>query len=99
MADVDFHQSSRLFFSANRGCGHHRRRPFRHVGCVLLARGGLQITLTDLHQVYPPDFRAEQLVGTQVEMLQRLDVLDFLVHDAVRAERAVITRGADLLVA
>jgi len=60
---------------------------------VLLGRSGLRVALIDLHHRYPPDFRAEQLVGAQAEMLQRLGLLDILVRDVLRAERAVAARA------
>ena len=60
---------------------------------VLLGRSGLRVALIDVHQLYPPDFRAEQLVGAQVEMLCRMGLLDVLVRDVLPAERAVATRA------
>jgi len=60
---------------------------------ALLGRSGLRVALIDLHHLYPPDFRAEQLVGAQAGMLQRLGLLDSLVRDVLRAEWAVATRG------
>ena len=60
---------------------------------ILLGRSGLRVVLIDPHHLYPPDFRAEQLVGTQVETLRRMGLLDILVRDVVPAERAVATRA------
>ena len=59
---------------------------------VLLGRRGFQVALVDLHHRYPPDFRAEQLVGAQVEVLRHMELLDILVQDVRPAERAVATR-------
>ncbi|MDQ2804546.1 MAG: FAD-dependent monooxygenase [Pseudomonadota bacterium] len=42
------------------------------VAAIVLGRAGHTVTLVDLHTVYPPDFRAEQLVGGQIEMLRSL---------------------------
>jgi 2-polyprenyl-6-methoxyphenol hydroxylase-like FAD-dependent oxidoreductase len=64
---------------------------------VLLGRSGLRVALVDLHQNYPPDFRAEQLVGAQVEMLRQLGLLDILVRDVVPAERAVSVRAGRIV--
>ncbi len=46
---------------------------------AVLGRAGLDVLVIDRHAVYPPDFRAEQLVGRQTEMLRRLDLLDGIV--------------------
>lgn len=60
---------------------------------ILLGRSGLRVALIDLHHRYPPDFRAEQLVGAQADMLQRLGLLDSLVRGVPQAERAVAARA------
>ncbi len=46
---------------------------------AVLGRTGLDVSLVDRHAVYPPDFRAEQLVGDQTDMLRRLGLLDGIV--------------------
>lgn len=63
------------------------------LAAILLGRANLRVALIDVRDVHPPEFRAEQLVGEQVEVLRRLGVLDILVHDLVPAERAVATKA------
>jgi 2-polyprenyl-6-methoxyphenol hydroxylase-like FAD-dependent oxidoreductase len=63
------------------------------LAAILLGRAGLNVSLVDRSAVYPPDFRAEQLVGYQVEMLAKLGLLDIVVADTVPADRAVCIRG------
>ena len=38
---------------------------------AMLGRAGFRVVLVDPHAVYPPDFRAEKLDGTQVAMLRK----------------------------
>lgn len=59
------------------------------LAAILLGRNGINVALVDRAAVYPPDFRAEQLVGYQVEMLARLALLDIVAGDTVPAEQAV----------
>jgi 2-polyprenyl-6-methoxyphenol hydroxylase-like FAD-dependent oxidoreductase len=47
----------------------------------LLARQGLQIAIIDLTAEHPEEFRAEQIVGEQVEILRTLQLLDRIVED------------------
>jgi 2-polyprenyl-6-methoxyphenol hydroxylase-like FAD-dependent oxidoreductase len=47
----------------------------------LLARQGLQIAIIDLAAEHPEEFRAEQIVGEQVEILRALQLLDRIVGD------------------
>lgn len=61
------------------------------LAAILLSRSSLKVALIDLHDVYPADFRAEQLVGSQVSMLSRLDLLDSVVGNVTPAEKAVAT--------
>ncbi len=63
------------------------------LAAILLGRTGVRVALIDRAEVYPPDFRAEQLVGYQVEMLARLGLLEIVVGDTVPAERAVGVRA------
>jgi 2-polyprenyl-6-methoxyphenol hydroxylase-like FAD-dependent oxidoreductase len=63
------------------------------LAAVLLGRAGKQVALIDLHHRYPPDFRAEQLVGVQTEVLRRLGLLDILVGNVAPVSRAVATRA------
>ncbi len=63
------------------------------LAAILLGRRGLQVALVDRHDTYPRDFRAEQLVGSQVETLSRLELLDSLVQGEMPAECAIATRA------
>nr|WP_294554231.1 NAD(P)/FAD-dependent oxidoreductase [uncultured Rhodopila sp.] len=63
------------------------------LAAILLGRAGVSVALIDRAAVYPPDFRAEQLVGYQVEMLARLGLLEIVIGDTVPAERAVGIRA------
>ena len=62
------------------------------LAAILLGRRGLRVSLIDPHEVYPVDFRAEQLVGEQVEVLDRLGLRDVLVGNLVPAAGAVASR-------
>lgn len=46
---------------------------------AVLSRAGLDVVLVDRHAAYPPDFRAEQIVGPQADALCRLGLLDGIV--------------------
>ena len=67
------------------------------LAAVLLGRAGFQVALIDLHHLYPPDFRAEQLVGEQVEVLRQLGLLDMLVRDVRPVEQAVAIRAGRIV--
>ncbi len=49
------------------------------IAASLLARKGHSVALIDRHTTYPPDFRAEQLVGDQTAKLARLGVFKGIV--------------------
>ncbi|MDR3535854.1 MAG: FAD-dependent monooxygenase [Acetobacteraceae bacterium] len=59
---------------------------------TLLARAGRSVALIDLHPVYPPDFRAEQLVGEQITQLAELGLLDAIVDGRRPVMHAVAAR-------
>src|SRR4051812_38551407 len=46
---------------------------------TLLGRAGRSVAAIDQHAAYPPDFRAEQLVGEQASQLERLGLLKDIV--------------------
>jgi 2-polyprenyl-6-methoxyphenol hydroxylase-like FAD-dependent oxidoreductase len=62
------------------------------LAAVVLARAGHDVALIDLHALYPPDFRAEQLVGGQIDLLRGLGVLEGLVGSVAPAGCAVDAR-------
>jgi 2-polyprenyl-6-methoxyphenol hydroxylase-like FAD-dependent oxidoreductase len=59
---------------------------------ILLARAGIETTVIDAHEVYPQDFRAEQVVGEQVTVLIQLGLLDVVVGGAAPIHRATASR-------
>lgn len=59
---------------------------------TLLARGGIHVTVIDPHEIYPPDFRAEQVVGEQVTALARLGLADLVLGSSAPINRAVASR-------
>ena len=46
---------------------------------AVLSRAGCSVVVVDRHAVYPADFRAEQLVGSQTDAYRRLGLLDGIV--------------------
>lgn len=63
------------------------------LAAILLGRLGFSVALIDIHETYPPDFRAEQLVGYQVQMLSKLGLLEIVAGDALPAKQAIATRA------
>ncbi len=59
------------------------------LAAVLLGRAGYDVALIDRHVEYPPEFRAEQLVGVQIDALRRLRVLDALVAGVPQIDHAI----------
>lgn len=68
---------------------------------TLLARAGRSVAMIDLHASSPPDFRAEQVVGQQATLLDRLGLLQEVmagvrpVGHAVAAHRGRIIGRVD----
>ena len=62
------------------------------LAAVLLGRAGHPVTLVDRHREYPPEFRAEQLVGSQTDALRRLGVFEALVAGVPRIDHAIAAR-------
>ncbi len=58
------------------------------VAAALLGRAGVDVLVVDRHAVYPPDFRAEQLVGDQTDALNRLGLLEGIVGKTRRVPSA-----------
>ena len=58
------------------------------VAAAVLGRTGLNVLIIDRHAIYPPDFRAEQLVDDQPAALRRLGLLDGIVGKSRRAAGA-----------
>ena len=62
-----------------------------------LGRAGRATMLVDPHAVYPPDFRAEKLDGTQVAILRRTGVGDAVLRTATHDGETWIARFSRLL--
>jgi 2-polyprenyl-6-methoxyphenol hydroxylase-like FAD-dependent oxidoreductase len=62
------------------------------LAAVLLGRAAHDVALIDRHDEYPPEFRAEQLLGSQVDALRRLGVFDALVAGVPRIDHAIAAR-------
>ena len=62
------------------------------LAAVLLGRAGYDVTVVDRHREYPPEFRAEQLVGSQADALGRLGVFEALVAGVPRIDHAIAAR-------
>jgi 2-polyprenyl-6-methoxyphenol hydroxylase-like FAD-dependent oxidoreductase len=63
------------------------------LAALLLGRIGCRVALMDPDEVHPPEFRAEQLVGYQVERLAQLGLLDVLAANVVPTKRSVVMRA------
>ncbi|MBN8899140.1 MAG: FAD-dependent monooxygenase, partial [Rhodospirillales bacterium] len=64
---------------------------------TLLGRAGRQVAVIDMHDVYPPDFRAEQLVGEQCGQLAQLGLLQDAVGPLPPIPRSVAAAGGKLI--
>jgi 2-polyprenyl-6-methoxyphenol hydroxylase-like FAD-dependent oxidoreductase len=64
---------------------------------AVLGRAGHATVLVDPHAVYPPDFRAEKLDGTQVAVLRKTGVGDAVLRAATLDSESWIARFGRLL--
>jgi 2-polyprenyl-6-methoxyphenol hydroxylase-like FAD-dependent oxidoreductase len=62
-----------------------------------LGRNGIAVVLVDPHEVYPPEFRAEKLDGTQVAILRKTGVGDAVLRAATNDGESWIARFGRLL--
>lgn len=66
-------------------------------GCLLtlsLHQQGFRVTIIDRHSTYPAEFRAEQIVGSQLDVLRRFGVLNGMVAGVpLISEAQAYTRG------
>src|SRR5688572_11793621 len=49
---------------------------------AMLGRAGYSVALIDPHEVYPPDFRAEKIDGTQAAVLRKTGLADAMLRAA-----------------
>lgn len=61
------------------------------VACAL-ARSGVNAALIDLHEVCPPDFKADKVAGDQIGLLRRLGLFDALQQASARSDHVVNMR-------
>jgi 2-polyprenyl-6-methoxyphenol hydroxylase-like FAD-dependent oxidoreductase len=67
------------------------------IAATVLARQGRQVAMVDRYAECPPSFRAEQLVGPQVEAMARLGVLDGIVAGVTPETHAIGARGGRIV--
>jgi 2-polyprenyl-6-methoxyphenol hydroxylase-like FAD-dependent oxidoreductase len=61
---------------------------------VLLGRSGVDAALIDLHETFPPDFRADKVAGEQIGQMKRLGLFAGLVKSSARSRTTInIRRG------
>jgi 2-polyprenyl-6-methoxyphenol hydroxylase-like FAD-dependent oxidoreductase len=59
---------------------------------ALLAHAGYAVAMIDCRARYPIDFRAEQVVGSQIDLLSKLGLLDPLLGGIVPVRHALLAR-------
>jgi 2-polyprenyl-6-methoxyphenol hydroxylase-like FAD-dependent oxidoreductase len=64
---------------------------------AMLGRAGCGVTLVDPHAVYPPDFRAEKIDGTQARILRRTGLADAVLRAATQDGECWVARCGRLL--
>src|SRR6478609_9623222 len=64
---------------------------------AMLGRAGHHAVLVDPHPIYPPDFRAEKLDGTQTAILRKTGVGDAVLRAATLDGESWIARFGRLL--
>lgn len=57
-----------------------------------LARSGINAALIDLHDICPPDFKADKVAGDQIGLMRRLGLFDALTEAAVRSNHVINMR-------
>ena len=64
---------------------------------AMLGRAGYSVVLVDPHAVYPPDFRAEKLDGTQAAVLRKTGLADAVLRAATLDGESWVARFGRLL--
>ncbi|MEA2790530.1 MAG: hypothetical protein QOG73_2936, partial [Acetobacteraceae bacterium] len=62
------------------------------LAAIVLGRAGFRLCLVDRNAIYPQDFRAEHLDGSQIDQLRRLGLLESLTTGLYRGELVTIAR-------
>jgi alkyl hydroperoxide reductase subunit AhpF len=61
---------------------------------AVLGRTGVGVVSIDLHETFPPDFRADKVAGDQIDLMKRLGLFDVLAQSAATSRSVVnIRRG------
>jgi 2-polyprenyl-6-methoxyphenol hydroxylase-like FAD-dependent oxidoreductase len=64
---------------------------------AMLARAGRDVVLVDPHKIYPPDFRAEKLDGTQTAVLRKTGLADAVLRAATLDGESWVARFGRLV--
>jgi 2-polyprenyl-6-methoxyphenol hydroxylase-like FAD-dependent oxidoreductase len=64
---------------------------------VMLGRAGIGAVLIDPHPIYPPDFRCEKLVVSQIPLLHRTGLADAVLRVATPEQEVWIARFGDVV--
>src|SRR5256885_6022552 len=64
---------------------------------AMLGRAGRRCLLVDPHKIYPPDFRAEKLDGTQTAILRKTGLADAVVRAATLDGESWVARFGRLI--
>ena len=64
---------------------------------AMLGRAGHKVVLVDPHTVYPPDFRAEKIDGTQAAILRRTGLADSMLRAATLDGESWVARFGHLV--
>jgi 2-polyprenyl-6-methoxyphenol hydroxylase-like FAD-dependent oxidoreductase len=67
------------------------------IAAAMLGRAGHGVALVDPHPVYPPDFRAEKIDGTQARILRRTGLADAVLRAATLDGESWVARCGRLI--
>ena len=64
---------------------------------AVLGRAGVGVVSIDLHETFPPDFRADKVAGDQIDLMKRLGLFEELVQGAAASRSVVNIRRGRIL--
>ena len=67
------------------------------VAAAMLGRAGIDATIIDPHEIYPPELRCEKLDEEQTKILQRTGLADLILPSTARSDVIWIARFGHLL--
>jgi 2-polyprenyl-6-methoxyphenol hydroxylase-like FAD-dependent oxidoreductase len=67
------------------------------LAAVALGRAGLRVALIDRHAEYPAEFRVEKIAGDQVELLQRLGLIDCVARVSSAFDQVINVRRGRII--